>query len=61
MKGDPMNRKDYRKKMEFIKGYRMGYKYHATDAVKITGKSEDFKRGYIEARMDFKAEEPPLF
>ena len=56
-----MNRKQFKRKEEFIKGYRMGYKYHATDATKITGKSEDFKRGYIEARMDFKAEEPPLY
>ena len=47
--------------MEFIKGYRRGYQQKTLSSSILELKSEDFKRGYIEARKDYREEEPPLF
>ena len=47
--------------MEFIQGYKRGYQERGLLSGTLQTKSPDFKRGYIEARKDFKANEPALY
>lgn len=57
-----MTRKQYRRKMDFIKGYKRGYhERRGIPTNEIQSKSQDYKRGYIEARKDYKGNEPPQY
>lgn len=57
-----MRKKEYRKQMEFIQGYRQGYFHrNALHTDQIRAKSEPYKRGYYEARRDLKDGEQPLY
>ena len=56
-----MTRKQYRRKMDFMKGYRRGYQWKALHPTKLQAQNADYKRGYYEARKDFRQGEPPLY
>ena len=56
-----MTRKQYRRKIDFIKGYKMGYQWKALHPTKLQAANPDYKRGYYEARKDFRQCEPPLY
>ena len=56
-----MKRKEYRRKMDFIQGYRRGFQWKPLRPAKLQKESKDFQRGYIEARKDLKEGEPPIY
>ncbi len=56
-----MTRKQYRKKQEYIKGYRRGYQTKGLSGKELQEQNNDFKRGYIEGRKDLKECEPALY
>ena len=56
-----MKRKQYRRKTDFILGYRRGYQERGIPSKILQTMSEDFKRGYIEGRRDFRECETALY
>lgn len=57
-----MTKKDYRKRSEFIRGYRQGYQsMYTRQREKTLMKNDYFRAGYYEARRDRKDGEQPLY
>ena len=56
-----MTRKQYYRRMEYIKGYRRGYQWRGLPTKELQSKNDDFKRGYREGRQDYKANETALY
>jgi len=56
-----MTKKQHRRKLEYIKGYRRGYQKRGLTSNALSEKNEDFKRGYEEGRKDYKDNEPAQY
>ena len=56
-----MTKKQYRRKLDFIKGYKQGYQWKGLKPGILHTKSAEYKRGYVEGRKDIHAREPALY